>query len=461
MGELDLSPRKNFQKIFQKELNSLLSSADSQCMTGQILIAEDDNTTRELLTKLLSQQGFSVVGVADGEEALARVSDETTLAIVDLRLPKLSGFRCLEEFQRTHRELPVIVVSSAGTKDAVLAMKQGAFHFLQKPLDRKELVDTVGRAITWRGELLEKKALYAPFQAPMLSIMPGIRFEQRFLRQLEGIDCDKAGAYISAPRGGPAFEMARYLHARRNGEHDTFIHLDFAAIPASAVRREIFGVARCGGKLRYLKSGTLLLEGIEHLSMSAQRELSRFIAEEGKRPFCIGSGVHPLPQLQGDGRICDEFANLFAEQLVWVPSLCDRKEGLQEVIACYLNQLRIEMEISEIEVGHEALRVLMEYDWPGNDSELYVALEEATVRCRERGDIRISAEDLRKQLTRARAAVDIEKLSELTLCEIENFFIELQLRRNNGNKSQAARNLGITDRTIFNRIQKFGLQWVG
>lgn len=430
-------------------------------MTGQILLAEDDNTTRELLTKLLSQQGFSVVGVADGEEALTRVSDETTLAIVDLRLPKLSGFKCLEELQHSYRELPVIVVSSAGTKDAVLAMKQGAFDFLQKPLDRKELIETVGRAVEWRAQFLEKNAIYAPFQTPIFSVISGVRFEQRFLRQLQDIDCNSQGAYITAPRGGPAYEMARYLHARRDAGRDPFIHFDFAAIPASAVRRELFGAVRSEGKLRYLKSGTLLLEGIEHLSISAQRDLSRFFAEEGEGTFCIGSSAQPLQELQSEGRVCAEFANLFTKQSISVPLLRNRKDGIQELAAHYLNQLRIEMQIGEIEVGHEALRVLLEYDWPGNENELYVTLEAAILRCRERRDFRISSDDLWASLSSMSSAIDVERLAELTLCEIENFFIELQLRRNKGNKSQAARNLGITDRTIFNRIQKFGLQSVG
>ena len=450
--------RKNFQKIFLKSLNFLCKIVDPPFMTQQVLLAEDDHTTRELLTRLLAQQGFSVIGAEDGETALGSVSDETTIAIVDLRLPKLSGFRCLDEFRKRHAEMPVIVISSAGTKDAVLAMKQGAFHFLQKPLDRKEVLETLDRAIEWRKIVLQEKAIRTPFSSKAKALN-GIRFEQSFLSELNEIDMEKSGVYLQCPVGGPLLEIAKHLHGRKATADERFIHLDFSTVPSSAMYRQLFGGGSDRGLLGYANGGTVLLENVQYLSPRVQKLLGEFFKTEGRDTFCIAAGHLALDSLRGREDVAPILLEVFSRQQVEIPPLRERKESLHELVENYLGQLRVELSLPEIEVSHDALKKLAEHNWPGNDNEVYSVLERAVLRGSDLGAIRISSDDLEiDTLSNASEEMSIERLGNLTLCEIENYFIQFHLDRCKGNKSQAARNLGITDRTIFNRIQKFGLQ---
>ena len=259
-------------------------------MTGNILIAEDDTASRELLSRLLSQAGYAVVPSVDGEDALTKITDETSLAIVDLRMPKLSGFACLEEIRKTKPNTPVIVVSAAGTKDAVQAMQQGAFSFVQKPFNRNEILQSVEEALSASSELKKEAERNTPLKA-LLPNTDSVQFEERLKSQLDAITSADKPVLLVGERGAPSRQIARYLYERVVPSGKPFVEVNLHALSIHQAYRELFGSSDETGKWTHALSGVLFMQELGKTPYRVQRELLARMKDHADETLIVFSSI--------------------------------------------------------------------------------------------------------------------------------------------------------------------------
>ncbi|MCB0328905.1 MAG: sigma-54-dependent Fis family transcriptional regulator [Bdellovibrionales bacterium] len=431
-------------------------------MSGQILIAEDDNTSRELLSRVLAQAGYAVVPSVDGEDALRKISAETEVAIVDLRMPKVGGFTCIEEMRKRFPDTPIIVVSSAGTKDAVQAMKAGAFSFVQKPFDRKEILSSLEEALQSRSQHLKARERNTPLPS-LLPVSSSVRFEQRLLSEIEKLNPEKGPLLIQAGKGAASREVTRFVHNRCFEEGAPYVVVDFSSLSVRRGYSELFGTSSHTGKIELATGGTLVLHEIGRCPYRVQELLIERLESEAIDCWLMCTSTLPLEVLIERKFLVPALEKYLDRQFISCCPLRERRASIATLVRYFLEQLKEEWKLDSLEVDQEVVNALIEYEWPGNEEQLYVVLERASTLARNRAksgaEVRIELQDIFfEECESSCSQEELIKLANLPLKDIESYFIQWQLRKHKGNKSKAARSLGITDRTIFNKVQKYSVE---
>jgi len=459
----------------------------------RVLVVDDEASLREFLTILFEREGYTVRTASTGEEALALVPGwRPDLVLTDLNMPGMDGIELLRQL-KSHatpdaREIPVILVTAYGTiAHAVAAMREGAFDYVAKPFHNDELRLMVAKALALRrleednarlrAELGERYQLEGIVGAsPRMNAVFALVARVRSTR----INCLVCG------ESGTGKELiARAIHFGSDRAQGPFVPVNCGAIPEALFESELFGhrkgsftgaVRDKNGFFQAADGGTLFLDEVGEMPLSAQVKVLRALAERKVTPV---GGTAEIPV---DVRIvaatnrdlaAHVAAGAFREDLYYrlnvveidVPPLRERPEDLHRLVEHFVARFAEEYRQPVQGISPEALRVLHGYPFPGNVRELQNIIERAVAL--ETGPL-ITVASLPERVHGGMGAVSPDEAQtaeipgtgidlEGKLAALERRYLERALHQTNGNRTQAARLLGITFRSFRYRLLKFGM----
>jgi len=442
---------------------------------AHILLVEDDESSRELLREVLASQGFQVTTARDGQEALDLLSDRHDLILTDLRMPRLDGIGLLKALKERPRRPTVIVMSAYATiESAVEATKEGAFGYLVKPINRDALFHLVGRALEERRLRLENELLRQELEKryhfyDLIGKSPKM---QELFQLLRGIAESESTVLLQGESGTGKELVARAIHSMSPRREKPFVALNCGGLTETLLESELFGhvrgaftgaVADKKGLFQMAHGGTLFLDEIGETPPSMQVKLLRALEEGEIRPVggmqAIRVDVRVIAATNRDLEAAVHAGTFRADLFyrlnviaITLPPLRERLEDLPLLVEHFLAKYNAKLKKRIREVAPEALALLLDYPWPGNIRELENVIERAVVLTR--GEI-LLPEALPPQI-RLQGKKGPAK-GQGTLEELIRQAILKALIQTNGNRRQAARLLGMPERTLYRRLKAYGL----
>ncbi len=442
----------------------------------RVLVADDERNIRESLRSFLELEGNEVVTAENGLAAQRRLQEEAFgAAIVDLKMPGMDGLELLRWIRSERSRLPVIMISAYGeVTDAVTAMKLGAQDYVVKPFDPEELVLRLGKlvevqALRDHAEVASRDTAESPAELgespPMAAIAALVR----------KVAPTPATVLITGESGTGKEVVARALHrhSRRTGP---FIPVNCGGIPDTLLESELFGYERGAftgatqrkiGMFELAAAGTLFLDEIGEMPGQLQVKLLRTVQERRIQRLGATSSIpietrlvaatnRELEQEVAAGRFREDLYYRLNVVRVHVPPLRERLVDLPQLAGRILARLNQSMGRQIQGLTPDALTVLAHYPFPGNVRELENILERAVILT-EGTAIGNADLDLHSTGGGAGAPLPDAKRSSGTLKENERALIVAALSRWEGNRTRAAAELGITRRTLFNKLRRYGL----
>ena len=445
-----------------------------------ILLVEDEVPLRAAIAEQLADRGFLVAQADSGEAALARLSDFAfDIIITDLRLPGIDGSAVLEAAVERYPDIVAIVVTGFGTvKDAVEAIKRGAWDFVSKPFQIDELLHALDSALEQRRLQSENAYLRAQLEERyrfegLIGKSPAMK---RLFQLLETVAPTNSTILITGETGTGKEVVARAIHQGGPRRSHRFVALNCSAIPETLLEAELFGHVRGAftgavgnrqGRLEQAHKGTLFLDEVGTMSVALQTKLLRALQE---REFervgdshtikvdvrVIAATNSDLARMVADGEFREDLYYRLNVIPVQLPPLRERKDDIPLLVRHFLEKLQTDKTISQ-----EAIRRLMAYQWPGNVRQLENAIERAVALSGGRSQMDVG--DLPTEIEQAEAPV---MTADVTLPEegidldrfvskIERDLIQRSLERTNGNKGAAARLLGLKRTTLVEKLKRF------
>ena len=458
-----------------------------------LLLVEDKNELRAMLRKALERAGYVVEEAPDGTAAVQKVrARRYQMVITDLKLPGASGLEVLRATKQADATIPVILLTAFGSvEEAVTAMKEGAFDFLQKPVDLEHLKLLVKRAAQ-QQELLRENLLLREEYASRYGF-PRIVGEDASIRevsqQIQRVAGTDSTALLLGESGTGKELFARAIHHLSPRREQPFVALNCAAIPEGLVENELFGHergaftgagARKIGKMDLAHRGTLFLDEIGELPLAIQAKLLRVLEE---RRFERVGGTQSI---EVDVRIVVATnrdlqklieQKLFREDLYFriaavpmtIPALRLRGNDVLLLAQHFLDKFSREFAKPGLELSDDANQRLLSYRWPGNVRELQNTLERAVILA---DGLSIHADGL--QLLPARPDADslpagmlpenfnwegsLEEVTGRAVTHVERVVLESALRECQWNKTRAAERLGVSPKTLLAKLRSAGLE---
>ena len=450
-------------------------------MSKDILVVDDEAILRESLSRTLQRTGYSVVTAGSAEEALALLEGGTHVrtVITDIKMPGRSGLDLVEEIQHSTPQLPVVLITAHGTiESAVSAMKKGAYDYIRKPFTADEIEIVIGKALDHHDLLSENAQLrreLEPIRRPDLVIGSSAAMQEvsRLIRAAAGSD---ATILLQGESGSGKEVLARALHDWGTRKDRPFLAVNCAALTAGLLESELFGHEKGAftgaqemrkGRFELAHGGTLLLDEISEMDLGLQSKLLRVLQEMAFER--VGSSVtrkvdvrvvattnRNLKEEASAGRFRQDLYFRLAVIPIQVPALRERKQDIPELSAHYLEKLQAKLGRPH-KLLPQAHDLLIKYSWPGNVRELFNVLERAAIL---NPDENIGPEQLAPMLEMA-PFPNVESGAptdhEITIEEMEQQLILSTLDRLNGHKTNAAKSLGITVKTLRNKLGRWGI----
>ena len=446
---------------------------------ARVLVVEDDEAMRVMLDEELREAGYDVVTAAGGEEALELISTwSVDVVVTDQMMPGMKGRELLSEIQSRNPRLPVVITTAFGTiESAVDAIKAGAFHYVAKPFRVEQLLAAVSSALRERRQLEELVDYRETFGET-----PRIVAESSAMKA--AIDMILRAAPAATPvlllgESGTGKELlARALHAGSPRGRGAFIPVNCSAIPEQLLESQLFGYRRGAytdaredrrGLFQEADGGTILLDEIGDMPPPLQGKLLRVLQEREVHPLgapapvlvdvrIVAATHRDLESLVREERFRHDLYYRLNVISVRIPPLRERPEDIVPLIAHFLEKHGHRLGRPGCTLSPEALTLLRGYSWPGNVRELESAIERALVLGRESV---LGLPDLPETLRGAKAATEgtpQPPRDVRSLGEIEREHILRVLRAARGNKTAAARLLGLDRKTLYRKLQHYGIQ---
>jgi len=469
----------------------------------RILIADDEDSIRWVLERSLTRQGYQVDAVADGSQAWDQFRRQSyDMAILDIRMPGIGGLELLERMLAERPgTLVVIMTAETSMKNAVEAMKKGAYDYLPKPFDLDEvdaLILKAARASQVTSQVRELEHQLRDSFRLERAIVGSSPAMQGLFKLIGRVAPSNATVLINGESGTGKELVARAIHFHSPRLGKPFVALNCAAIPRDLLESELFGhekgaftgaTERKAGKFEQARGGTLFLDEIGDMPLELQAKLLRVLQE---REVTRTGGSQTIPV---DVRIVaatnqnleDKVeAGQFREDLFYrlnvvpvsLPPLRERREDIPLLVNFFLGKAREEMKVATTGCSKKALELLQRHDWPGNVRELENSIMRAALLSpdpvltptdfpelltgggRKRDE---SLEDLiegklRQSLGPVRDIDELENLYELVLHQMERPLLRIVLEKTRGNQVKAADILGINRNTLRKKMQVLGLK---
>ena len=456
--------------------------------TRHLLLVEDESALRAAVAEQLADHGYHVKQADSGESAVAQLADFAfDVILTDLRLPGMDGSAVVEAAVERYPDIIAIVITGYGTvKDAVEAIKRGARDFVSKPFQIDELLHVLDSALEQRRLRSENAYLRAQLEERY-------RFDQgivgksrpmiRLFQLLETVASTNSTILINGETGSGKEVVARAIHQHSPRRLQRFVALNCSAIPETLLEAELFGHVRGAftgavgsrqGRLEQAHKGTLFLDEVGTMSSALQMKLLRVLQEREFERIgdthttkvdvrIIAATNSDLRRMVADGLFREDLYYRLNVIPVQIPPLRDRKEDIPLLVQHFLDKFRPDAAggaRSPVTVSQQAMRHLMQYQWPGNVRQLENAIERAIAFTVGRSQVDLP--DLPPEIQQSQdvmpsAAVALPETG-LDLVEyigrIERELIQLSLERTGGNKGKAAKLLNLKRTTLVEKLKR-------
>jgi DNA-binding NtrC family response regulator len=452
---------------------NLVTREDGRTASARILVVEDDENLRLILSDRLAGIGYSVSQAGTLAQAFTALREEDCqLVLLDIFLPDQSNLEGLRSIRQDFPSAPVIVMTAHGSIDlAVEATREGAYEFVTKPLDYKRLEVLIRRAIESSRLQVEvdylRRATDEPF-SQVIGERTGLREVFRLVRQVAASD---TSVLLRGETGTGKEVVARAIHRLSDRRDKPFAVANCAAIPKELMESEMFGhkkgsftgaIADHSGVFETAADGTLLLDEIGDLNIELQAKILR-VLENGtfrrvggtkdlqNKARVIASTHQKLEKRIKEGLFREDLFYRLKVFPITLPPLRHRRSDIPEM-ARYFLRTGSAGRSGPTELSAEAIDALVDYPWPGNVRELKNFMERLAITMSGRT---VSADDIRSQLSKPEE--DSRTYKAKTMQEIEKEAIIAALDHYDGNRTRAAKSLGIGRRTLQNKLKSYGM----
>ncbi|MDB0599588.1 sigma-54 dependent transcriptional regulator [Tenacibaculum maritimum] len=365
---------------------------------SKILIIEDEAAIRRVLKKIISEENdaYEVEEAEDGLIGIEMIKDKDyDLVLCDIKMPKMDGVEVLEKAKKIKPEIPMVMISGHGDLDtAVNTMRLGAFDYISKPPDLNRLLNTVRNALDRKELVVENKRLKKKVgkNYEMVGNSKAITHIKEIIEKVAATD---ARVLITGSNGTGKELVAHWLHEKSDRSKKTMIEVNCAAIPSELIESELFGHVKGSftgankdraGKFEAANGGTIFLDEIGDMSLSAQAKVLRALQEN--KISRVGSDKDikvnvrvvaatnkDLKKEISEGRFREDLYHRLAVILIKVPALNERREDIPLLVDFFSKKIAGEQGMVKKEFSLEAVRLLQEYDWTGNIRELRNVIE--------------------------------------------------------------------------------------
>jgi len=450
---------------------------------GRVLIVEDEENERTGLAELVSGWGYQAETAADGVEGLDKIAQwSPSIVVTDLKMPRLGGLELLERISSDSQTMAVVVVTAQGTIDsAVQAMRMGAYDYITKPIDTARLRSILQNASNLLGTRVELEVTRRKLRdtGSLGSLVGASKKMQELFRLVEMVAPSTASVLITGASGTGKELVARTIHELSPRRTKPFVPINCAAIPETLIESEIFGhekgaftgaLERRTGCFELAEGGTLLLDEIGEMPIATQAKLLRVLEDRKLRR--LGSKVETTVDvrvLAATNKVPDEAVargelrnDLYYRLNVFnihMPLLREHKEDVPALVDTLLREMRVRHGRNAAAVSEAVMHMFQNYSWPGNVRELRNTLERAVIVCE--GAV-IETKHLPPgfgQTTLRTSSEDSDAVHlgvGTTVEEAEKLLILKTLEATNNNKTRAAEILGISLKTLHNKLKEYG-----
>ncbi|WP_425076922.1 sigma-54-dependent transcriptional regulator [Psychroserpens sp. S379A] len=365
---------------------------------SKILVIEDEAAIRRVLVKILSEESdnYKVEEAEDGLVGIEKIKKEDyDLVLCDIKMPKMDGVEVLEAVKKIKPETPMVMISGHGDLDtAVNTMRLGAFDYISKPPDLNRLLNTVRIALDTKTLVVENKMLKKKVSKKyeMIGDSDAITHIKDMIEKVSATD---ARVLIIGPNGTGKELVAHWLHQKSARSKGPLIEVNCAAIPAELIESELFGhvkgaftsaVKDRAGKFEAANGGTIFLDEIGDMSLSAQAKVLRALQENKIQRVgndkdikvdvrVVAATNKDLKKEIADGKFREDLYHRLAVILIKVPALNDRREDIPLLINHFTSKIAEEQGTAKKEFSDKAIKLLQDYDWTGNIRELRNVVE--------------------------------------------------------------------------------------
>ncbi|MGB0415461.1 MAG: sigma-54-dependent transcriptional regulator [Coraliomargarita sp.] len=463
--------------MLKSELQTNKVSMCASAKSRRLLIADDDPITQRVIRHGFESVGLNADYYQNGDALLADLSDGVEACVLDIQMPGSNGLECLQRIKKEHPHVEVIILTSVNQAAAALeAVRLGAFDYITKPFDLKELRNRVSNAMAYSRSQLERRTLRDSLSEPQLEtrVLGQSPVMQQVQALVERIAPTANSVLLTGSSGTGKTLLARSIHAASKRADGPFISVSCPSLPGELLESEMFGhekgaftgaTARRIGRAQLAEGGTLFLDEIGELSLPLQAKLLTFL--QSKTYYRIGGEK----ALQSDVRILAATnqdlearvqAGLFREDLFYrlnvlpiqMPNLAERRADIPMLVEQFVGRIASENEQAMPVITPECLLKLQQMPWPGNVREL----ENAVIRAMA---LRTDPEQLQVDdligLAAPQSAAVGGSLGGMTLAEIERRALVDTLELCGQRKAEAARMLGIAEKSVYNKMRRHGL----
>jgi DNA-binding NtrC family response regulator len=435
----------------------------------RLLVVEDDSSVRTTISTFLELEGYSVDAVSSTREAMERLRrDAYPIVISDIYLDERTGIDVLHTAREKNPNCAVILMTARGTMETVMAATQGgAFDYIAKPFELDRMLDTVKRAEASVAEDDEKASEIDDLpESEMIGSSPSMVEVYKTISQVAPTG---ATVLIQGETGTGKELVARLIHANSSRAAQAFIPVDCGSVAASLIESELFGAMRGSytgadrdrtGVLEAANGGTVFLDEIGDIELGFQLKLLRFLQEREVRPLGSSRGKRVdvrviaatnknLKKMVDEGKFREDLWYRLNVVVIELPPLCERRGDLPLLAHHFLRKYNARYE-RNARLTESGMRALQNYSWPGNVRQLQHMIERLIILAPQS---RIDEETIRQaiEVTEPR-----EQMSE-TLADTEAEQIRRVLAATGGNKSRAAKILGIERKTLYRKLERMGL----
>ena len=453
-----------------------------------VLIVDDDPPIREMLTDFLQEEGYETLVAGDGAGALDVLRQSAAridLALLDVRLPDVQGLEILRAMAEKGMELPVIVMTAHGTSStAIHSMQLGAYDYLTKPIDLNQLGLTIRRLLEHHALAQQVKSLQSKLNEHLIrerivGQSPAMQEVYKLIGRVAGSD---ATVLVSGETGTGKELVAEVIHENSVRADQPMIKVNCAALPETLLESELFGhekgsftgaISQRKGRFELANGGTIFLDEIGEMSANTQKKFLR-VLQHGEFQRVGGSETlytdtrviaatnKNLEREVEEGRFRDDLYYRLNVIRIEMPPLRERREDIPLLTAHFLERHRYRPGFPPTRISEEALKILMEYSWPGNVRQLENAIERATVLAQGKLitaehvtlDSPLMADNLYNLSQRLRARTPLDGI----LREVEHLALDIAINQARGDREEAARLLGLSSDELERRFRAYQVQ---
>jgi DNA-binding NtrC family response regulator len=442
-------------------------------------MVDDEPKLLDVLGGMLEHLGYRALAASNGKAGLEILERETVdLILSDLRMAPMSGRQLLAEVRRRYASLPVVIMTAySSVKDAVQAIKEGAFDYIDKPIELDELTATLANALRLYDALRDNERLRQELEGRYKfdTLVGNAPSFQRVIRAVSEVCASKTSVLLTGESGTGKEVVARAIHFNSPRNKRPFVAVNCAAVPEALLESEFFGhvkgsftgaIANRVGRFAQANGGTLFLDEIGDMPLALQAKILRVLQDQRFEPVgatesvatdvrIIAATNRDLEKMVAEGRFRGDLYYRLAVFPIALPPLRERTEDIPLFLQRFAAEIAPSLGRRAVSFSAEAARILTNYRWPGNIRELQNCIERSILSAR---DSVIDVADLPPYLfEKSGSGAEGPTFPMMIDVEIEEFErrqILLALKRTGGVQVRAAELLGISERSLWHRIKK-------